>query len=58
MSMINNNNTNHNYNNNNDNIINNNNNSHNIKLKIESHYKKWISTVKSVKNIQLIHFQR
>ena len=37
---------------------NNNNNNHNIKLKIQSHYKKCISIVKSVINIQLIHFQR
>ena len=37
---------------------NNNNNSQNMNLKIQSHYKKCISIVKSVKNIQLIHFQR
>ena len=53
MSMIKNNN-----NNNNDNHNNHNNNSHNIKLKIQSHYKKCIFIVKSVINIQVIHIQR
>ena len=37
---------------------NNNNTSQNMNFKIQSHYKKCISIVKSVKNIQLIHFQR
>ena len=45
-------------NNNNNNINNNNNNSHNIKLKIQSFNKKCISIVKSVINIQIIHFQK
>ena len=48
MSMINNNNNNNNNKNNNNNH---NNNRHNIKLKIQSHYKKCIFTVKSAINI-------
>ena len=54
--MINNNNNDNNTNNTNNN--NNNNNSHNMKLKIQSHYKKCISIVKSVINIQVTHFQK
>ena len=37
---------------------NNNSNSHNIKLKIQSHYKKCIFILKSVTNIQVAHFQK
>ena len=52
MSMINDN------NNSNNNNSNKNNNSHNLKLKMQYHYKKCVSIVKSVINIQVTHFQK
>ena len=52
------NNDNHNNHNNNNNTNNNNSHSIKLKLKILPDYKKCISIVKSVINIQVIHFQR